>query len=352
MNTVRQPHSTERLLTRAWATRGWLACLLWPLSLVFGALGAIRRRLYQLGFYKVEQVPALVMVVGNVIAGGSGKTPVVMTLVKHLQARGIQVGVISRGYGRASKACLEVQLNSPVSEVGDEPALIHRNTLAPVFVAARRIEAARQLLLKHPATQVIICDDGLQHLELHRDVEICVFDDRGVGNGWQIPAGPLREPWPRAADFVLHTGQHPAFEGYGGQRTLARCAIRADETQLALEQLIHQPTRPLLAVAAIAKPEAFFGMLRELGLKLDDTLALPDHYDFSSWHSNDYEAYTVICTEKDAVKLWRHHPEALAVPLVFTPEPRLLTELDALIDRLLPKFANPRLSSSHGYTTT
>jgi tetraacyldisaccharide 4'-kinase len=315
-------------------------------------MGAIRRRLYQVGFYNVEHVPALVMVVGNVIAGGSGKTPVVMALVKHLQARGIKVGVISRGYGRASKACLDVQLNSPVSEVGDEPALIHRKTSAPVFVAARRIEAARQLLLKHPATQVIVCDDGLQHLELHRDVEICVFDDRGVGNGWQIPAGPLREPWPRTADFVLHTGQYPAFEGYGGQRTLARNAIRADGTELSLKQLISEPTRPLLAVAAIAKPEAFFSMLRALGLKLDHTLALPDHYDFSNWNSNEYGAYTVICTEKDAVKLWQHHPEALAVPLVFTPEPKLLTEIDSLIDRLLPKFTNPRLSSSHGHTTT
>jgi tetraacyldisaccharide 4'-kinase len=168
--------------------------------------------LYQLGFYKVEQVPALVIVVGNVIVGGSGKTPFVMALVKHLQARGIKVGVISRGYGRASKACLEVQLNTPVSEVGDEPALIHRNTSAPVFVAARRIDAARLLLQKHPATQVIVCDDGLQHLALHRDVEICVFDDRGVGNGWQIPAGPLREPWPRAADFVCTPGSIPPLK--------------------------------------------------------------------------------------------------------------------------------------------
>jgi tetraacyldisaccharide 4'-kinase len=294
----------------------------------------------------------LVIVVGNVIAGGSGKTPVVMALVQHLQARGFVVGVISRGYGRTSKACLEVQLSSPISDAGDEPALIHRNTAAPVCVAARRIEAARLLLLNHPETQIILCDDGLQHLELHRDVEICVFDDRGVGNGWQIPAGPLREPWPRAADFILHTGKHPAFRGFCGQRTLARNAIRADGTEIALDGLAAQLQQPLLAVAAIAKPEAFFTMLREQGLMLERTLALPDHYDFNSLHNSSYKDYTVICTEKDAIKLWQHHPEALAVPLVFTPEPRFLTALDALIDQLQQKRLNPRLSSSHGHTTT
>lgn len=352
MKASRQTFSLERQLTKIWTGKGWLACLLWPMSLVWSALGATRRRLYQAGFFKSERVPALVIVVGNVVAGGSGKTPFVIALVKHLQARGLKAGVISRGYGRTAKACIEVKLNSPPCDVGDEPALIHRSTLAPVFVAARRIEAARQLLLKHPETQIIVCDDGLQHLELQRDVEVCAFDDRGVGNGWQIPAGPLREPWPRAADFVVHTGKHPAFQGFGGQRTLASFALCADGTKIAMAQLINQPTRPLLAVAAIAKPEAFFDMLREQGLKLDETLALPDHYDFNSWSSNKYGSYNVICTEKDAVKLWQHHPEALAVPLVFTPEPGLLTALDGLIDRLLPKISSPRLSSSHGHTTT
>lgn len=352
MSAERHPFSVERLLTQAWTSQGFLACLLWPLSRLYAAVGSIRRYLYRVGILKVERVHAMVIVVGNVITGGAGKTPVVIALVKHLQARGFKVGVVSRGYGRTSTACREVHASSPISEVGDEPALIHFSTSAPVFVAARRIEAARQLLLKHPATQIIICDDGLQHLSLHRDIEICVFDDRGAGNGWQLPAGPLREPWPRAVDFVLHTGTNPAFEGFCGQRKLAHYAIRSDGTQLGLALLASQPHPPWLALAGIAKPELFFDMLRENGLLPERTLALPDHYDFNSWSSNIYKGYRVICTEKDAVKLWHHHPEALAVPLEFTPEPRFLAELNRRIDSFEPMIPAPRLSSSDGHTTT
>jgi tetraacyldisaccharide 4'-kinase len=352
MSAERQAFSVERLMTQAWTTKRILACSLWPLSLIYSALGAIRRYLYSLGIFKVERVPVMVIVVGNVIAGGSGKTPVVIALVKHLQARGFKVGVISRGYGRSSTNCLEVLSDSPIHDVGDEPALIHASTSAPVFVAARRIEAARQLLLKHPSTQIIICDDGLQHLSLHRDLEICVFDDRGAGNGWQLPAGPLREPWPRAIDFVVHTGSNPAFKGFRALRSLAHYAVRADGTQVPLALLASQPNQSLLALAGIAKPDVFFDMLRERGLRLDRTLPLPDHYDFDSWPSKTNGLHKVICTEKDAVKLWRHHPEALAVPLVVILEPQLLAELDRMIDSLGPMATPPRLSSSHGHTTT
>lgn len=345
----RQPPFIERHLTQAWTTRGPLACSLWLISLTYAALGSIRRFLYRVGIFEAEHVPVPVIVVGNVIAGGAGKTPVVIALVRHLQARGLKVGVVSRGYGRTAKTCLEVRSNRAICDVGDEPALIYFSTLAPVFVAARRIEATRQLLLKHPTTQIIVCDDGLQHLGLHRDLEICVFDDRGVGNGWQLPAGPLREPWPRAVDFVLHTGSQPAFKGFCGQRKLAHYAVRADGTRTALENL---PNQPLLALAGIAKPEQFFDMLRNKGLMLDRTLALPDHYNFDSCLSNEYQGYTVICTEKDAVKLWRFHPEALAVPLEFTPEPLFLAEFNRSIDSLMLAFSHPRLSSADGHTTT
>ena len=352
MKAKRQPFSLERLLMQAWTSRGFVACLLWPVSQLYAALDSFRRALYRAGILKVERVPVTVVVVGNVMAGGVGKTPVVIALVKHLQTRGFNVGVISRGYGRTSTACLEVHSGNPVNEVGDEPALIHASTSAPVFVAARRIEAARQLLLKRPTTQIIICDDGLQHLRLHRDLDICVFDDRDVGNGWLLPAGPLREPWPRAVDFVLHTGSNPSFEGFRGQRKLAPYAIRSDGTQIDLALLVARPHPPWLALAGIARPEQFFDMLREKGFELAQTLALPDHYDFNSWSSNADNAYTVICTEKDALKLWRHCPGALAVPLSFTPEPLFLAELDDRLDRLEKMSAHPRLSSSHGHTTT
>lgn len=352
MTEATQPPALQRLLTSAWTHRGLLARLLWPVALLFGALAALRRALYRAGWLQVQRVPAVVIVVGNVVAGGSGKTPIVMALVRHLQARGVSVGVISRGYGRRATDCREVLTDSPIAEVGDEPALIKRATAAPVFVAARRVDAARALLARYPDTQVILCDDGLQHLGLHRDLEICVFDDRGTGNGYLLPAGPLREPWPRPADLVLHTGAQPAFAGFTAQRTLARHALRADGRQLALTELVFDGAKPLLAVAAIAKPEDFFTMLRAQGLPLARTIALPDHYDFNSWLRNEYGGYSVICTEKDAVKLWQHLPDALAVPLIFTPEPAFLTQFDALLSRLLLTPQNPTLSSPHGHTTT
>lgn len=351
--TVATPQSLlQRTLTRAWTRRGPLAWLLWPISVLFGTLAALRRSLYRAGLLKVQRVPALVIVVGNVVAGGSGKTPVVIALVRHLQARGLRVGVISRGYGRRATNCREVFDDSLSSDVGDEPALIRHATSAPVFVAARRFEAASALLARHPDTQVILCDDGLQHLGLHRDLEICVFDDRGAGNGLLLPAGPLREPWPRAVDLVLHTGAHPAFAGFTAQRALARQAVRADGTQIALADLAQAGAKPLLAVAAIAKPDDFFAMLRARNLPLARTIALPDHYDFDSWLRNEYEGYTVICTEKDAVKLWLKQADALAVPMVFTPEPAFIARLDAMLSVLLAARLNPKLSSTHGHTTS
>lgn len=325
----------QRALTRAWTHRGLMAWLLLPAALFFGTLAALRRGLYQTGWIKSHRVPAVVIVVGNVVAGGSGKTPVVMALVRHLQSEGLQVGVVSRGYGRQTNDCREVLADSNASDVGDEPALIKRATSVPVFVAARRIDAATALLARYPATQVIVCDDGLQHLALQRDLEICVFDDRGVGNGFLLPAGPLREPWPRAVNLVLHTGARPAFAGFTAQRQLAPYALRADDGRLSLGDLMTATAKPLLAVAAIAKPDDFFNMLKAQGLTLTRTLALPDHYDFNSWSRNEYEGYTVICTEKDAVKLWHKQPDALAVPLNFTPEPSFFRQLDTLLAPLL-----------------
>ncbi|RZI96001.1 MAG: tetraacyldisaccharide 4'-kinase, partial [Variovorax sp.] len=272
-----------------------------------------------------------VIVVGNVVAGGAGKTPVVMAVVRHLQARGLRVGVVSRGYGRATSDCREVLASSSARDVGDEPALIHRLTGAPVFVAARRVEAARALLARHPGTDVIVADDGLQHLALARDIEICVFDDRGIGNGWLLPAGPLREHWPRRCDLVLHTGDRPVFEGFTARRALADHAVRSDGTPMPLSALAGQT---VVALAGIAKPESFFAMLHARGIAPVESIALPDHYDFDSWRRPSHGAYSLVCTEKDAVKLWQVAPDALAIPLIFTPEPAFFSALDASLAKL------------------
>jgi tetraacyldisaccharide 4'-kinase len=244
--------------------------------------------------------------------------------------------------------------DTPPRQSGDEPALVRRATQAPVFVAARRIDAARALLAAHPGTQVIVCDDGLQHYALQRDIEIAVFDDRGAGNGWLLPAGPLREPWPerlqrgagphgRGIDLVLHTGALPAFEGFRSTRQLAGHAVRADGSCVDLDSLAG---RPLTALAGIARPQAFFDMLRARGLSLAETRALPDHYDFDSYPRTADAGHTLICTEKDAVKLFPRQADALAVPLLFEPEPAFFAAFDALLAPLLSP-----LPSSHGHQT-
>ncbi|MDO8698975.1 MAG: tetraacyldisaccharide 4'-kinase [Rhodoferax sp.] len=348
MTGATQLSALQRHLVSAWTRRGLLACMLWPISLIYSTLASLRQALYQSGILKVQHVPVPVIVVGNVVAGGAGKTPIVMALVRHLQASGLRPGVISRGYGRRTRDCREVLANSAIADVGDEPALIKNATSVPIFVAARRFDAAQSLLARYPDTQVIVCDDGLQHWALQRDIEICVFDDRGTGNGFLLPAGPLREPWPRKVDLVLHTGLHPAFSGFTARRTLARHARRADGSKIALDDLRTANAKPLLAVAAIAQPDEFFRMLRARGLTLARTLALPDHYDFDSWMQIKYKGYTVICTEKDAFKLWPRQADALAVPLEIALEPAFTAQLDTLLAKPLAS----TLSSPHGHTTS
>ncbi|MES2363115.1 MAG: tetraacyldisaccharide 4'-kinase [Pseudomonadota bacterium] len=343
----RQP--VKSILQQAWLSRGWLACLLWPAAQVYGLLVRVRRHLYRSGFFKSTRARVPVLVVGNVVAGGAGKTPLVMALVQHFQGQGLKVGVVSRGYGRLGEQCQEVFADTPVSESGDEPALIRQATDAPVFVATKRIEAVAALLHAHPATQLLVCDDGLQHYALKRDIEITVFDDRGLGNGWLLPAGPLREPWPEraggAADLVLHTGRAPAFAGFNSSRQLAGHAVAIDGSQLPLSSLRGQP---VAALAAIANPGAFFGMLQSCGLNLSQTISLPDHYDFSDYQLAVKDGTTLLCTEKDAVKLFRLPAMAsirlLAVPLQFVPEPAFLSAVDALLAPLLSQ-----LPSSHGH---
>ncbi len=342
-----QRRSLESILLRTWRGRGLLACALWPLSKLYGLLIRLRGALFRAGIFKSGRVRVPVLVVGNVVAGGSGKTPVVMALVRHLAARGVRVGVVSRGYGREmadpANDCLEVRPDSPASAVGDEPLLLRRSCGVPVFVARRRLQAAQALLARYPNTELIVCDDGLQHLALQRDIEICVFDDRGAGNGWLLPAGPLREAWPRPVDLVLHTGARPAFAGFRATRQLADHAVRQDGTPIPLAGL---RGRPLLAVAAIAQPEAFFAMLRAADLSLVQTEGLPDHYDFDSWLRPNHLCQTLICTEKDAVKLWRHAPDALAVPLKLSFDAGFLAALDERVDGLTGRPAASLSSAS------
>ncbi len=343
----------SQALLRAWTHRGPVAMLLQPVALLYAALLALRRWLYRSGFYPSLGVDCVVIVVGNSIAGGAGKTPTTIGIAQHLLSRGLRVGIVSRGYGRKDRHVRPVAPADDADAVGDEPLLMARATGAPVFVAASRHAAALALLAAHPGTQIILCDDGLQHFALHREIEVCVFDDRGIGNGWLLPSGPLREPWPRTPLacvgqrddrlLVLHTGAKPAFAGFRARRALAQQAVAQDGQRVALREL----QAPLLALAGIAKPEEFFASLRARGLVLDPTLALSDHFDFAQLDTTQLQGYQVLCTEKDAVKLWKRWPQALAVPLMQTLEPAFLVALDALVDETLAA----KLSSSHGYQT-
>lgn len=348
----------QSALLRAWTRRGLTAGLLWPLAQIYRALVWLRRVLYQSGVFTIQRVDALVLVVGNVVAGGAGKTPTVIALVRHLREQGYTVGVVSRGYGRTSTLCMEVQTRSSAYDVGDEPLLIQHATGAPVYVAQTRHEAALALLAQYPQTRIVVCDDGLQHYALYRDLEICVFDDRGCGNGWHLPAGPLREAWPRRPVsrsgqspqrmLVLDTGKLQAQQGYSAVRSLASFAVRRDGVHVDLSALTSAQTKPLIAIAGIAQPDAFFAMLRNIGLPLAHTIALPDHYHFSSLPGSMYEGYTLICTEKDAAKLWRLAPDALAIPLVLTCEAAFFSTVDMHVHQLL----TAKLSSPHGHQTT
>ena len=345
--------AVTKALSQAWKGQGvWaqgLALALLPVSWLFAGLVAIRRALYQHGVYQQETLPVPVIVVGNVMVGGVGKTPITMALVNHLKAQGLRVGVLSRGYGRKTSSTLAVSPKSQSHNVGDEPLLIARSCQVPVFVGHSRVDAGRALLSLHRDVQVLVCDDGLQHWPLARDLELCVFDERGLGNGHMLPAGPLRETWPRKAlssdvpCLVLKTAGETGPNEFAVQRHLADYALQADGTQRSLSSWRDTPVQ---ALAGIAKPEVFFAMLREQGLNVVHTQALPDHSDLQTLHI-DASQGDVLCTEKDAVKLWAHHPHAWAVPLTTTLPSALL----AAIDFHLAAAQHAKLSSPHGHQT-
>ncbi|EJN10017.1 tetraacyldisaccharide 4'-kinase [Herbaspirillum sp. YR522] len=294
----------EAVLTRAWQRRGPLACLLWPLSLVFGAVARLRRLLFSLGIKRRQRLPVPVIVVGNVFVGGTGKTPLTIWLIEALRAAGMTPGVVSRGHGADLHDVRQVHAGSAAREVGDEPLLMVQRTGVPLVVGRSRAAAGRALLAAHPQVDVIVSDDGLQHYALQRDVEIVLSDARGVGNGWLLPAGPLREPASRRRDFSVCN--LPA----GMAAPAGHFAMRLDGS-MARPLAGGAPPQPLAswvgsrlrlaAAAGIGNPERFFAMLRGAGLAVR-TQALPDHHDFADNPFAALDADVILITEKDAVK--------------------------------------------------
>ena len=200
------------------------------------------------------RLPVPVLVVGNVVAGGTGKTPVVISLVQHFTAKGFRVGVIARAYGSAQESVKEVNHHSQAADAGDEPLLVKQRCNVPVFVGRKRALAAQALLSAHPNTDLIISDDGMQHHALQHDIAICVFDDRGCGNGWLLPAGPLREPWPTdppigVTRHVLYTGEQHPRDAWVAKRSLAAYARNGAGEQRDLREWAGQAVQTLAAIA-------------------------------------------------------------------------------------------------------
>lgn len=299
----------ESSLNRCWYGHG-VGCLaarwlLIPVSLLFRLLVAMRAMAYRWGWLHAVRLPVPVVVVGNLTVGGAGKTPLTLALVAWLRQAGYKPGIISRGYGGSGRQAMPVLPDSDPHLVGDEPVLLARRAACPVWIGRARAEAGRRLLLFHPEVDVLVADDGLQHYALARDLEIVVVDgQRGFGNGWMLPAGPLREPVRRLkrVDAVVLNGDglvnletfRPSFRmGLRGERF--RNLLDPEQTvgASALAQA------PLHAIAGIGNPQRFFDALVEKGLFVRPH-AFADHHVF---RPEDLPAGQLVMTEKDAVKI-------------------------------------------------
>jgi tetraacyldisaccharide 4'-kinase len=288
---------------RHWYRRGALAWLLWPASLVFGIIVMGRRALFRSRLLKSAHPGIPVIVVGNLTVGGSGKTPLALWIAELLKAKGWSPAIVSRGYGSRTDAPRAASVVSEPEEVGDEPVVLARRSGCPVWIGARRAQVIAALRAQHPEVDVVVLDDGLQHYALARDIEIAVVDARGLGNGFLLPAGPLREPRARlrSVDAVVSHGAPVAGFGMALEGEVAhRMSDARDRQSLAgwRGQKVH-------AVAGIGNPSRFFVHVGRHGARVLPH-PFPDHHRFRPEELDFGDEAPVLMTEKDAVKLRRH----------------------------------------------
>lgn len=292
--------SVQSWLNRIWYDRAAPPWWLLPLSLIYGGISGSRRFLYAKRIRRASRISCPVIVVGNVSVGGTGKTPLVCWLVAHLTELGYKPGVVTRGYGGSSRNVRRVSVSDDPTLVGDESVLLARRTDAPVAVGRDRPAAAQ--LLVGAGCDIIVSDDGLQHYALARDCEVVVIDgDRRFGNGWLLPAGPLREAPGRLkeADAIVVNGGRALLQGALSMRLEAKNAVALRDG--AVRPLTALVGKSVHAVAGIGNPERFFNMLRSRGIEVTGR-ALGDHARLMPGDIEFGDDKLVLMTEKDAVK--------------------------------------------------
>jgi tetraacyldisaccharide 4'-kinase len=311
-----------------------LTLLLLPLSGLFCVVASLRKAFYHWGWLNRQSVGVPVIIVGNISVGGTGKTPLVIWLAQKLIEWGYTPGIITRGYGGKSKEWpCEVTSKSSPSQVGDEAILIKRRAGCPVFAGPDRPRAAARLLELYPC-DIILSDDGLQHYALHRDIEIALVDgQRRFGNGFCLPAGPLRETSKRlkAVDWVIVNGD--VENGELGMIVSGESAVALMGGQV--KKLADFIDTRIDAIAGIGHPERFFTMLESYGLKINRH-PFSDHHDYTSKELTQFSQKTVLMTEKDAVKCERFaKPDFWSVPATASVDPKFEQQLLIKVKRLL-----------------
>jgi tetraacyldisaccharide 4'-kinase len=314
-----------------WQVRALLYWGLMPLSWVYTGAVLLRKLAFKKQWLKTTYLPVPTIVVGNIFVGGTGKTPVVIALVQDLLAMGKKPGLVSRGYGvkiSLSSLARIGQITATHTTLdshyfGDEPSLIASLTGIPIAVHPKRVKAAQSLIAAHPEIDILICDDGLQHLALGRNVEIVVQDQRGTGNGLTFPAGPLREPMSRLKEVDAILTRSPEWGAKlstthtpnSSHPYLSKFTVNIDcfqsrhdplkklTPQAFIAMLQFHPHHKICAMAAIGLPKRFFLELQNLGINLDQAIALPDHAMMVAADFRKIQADEIVITAKDAVKL-------------------------------------------------
>ena len=288
-------------LSRLHYSKSLFPLLLFPLSAIFFLIFFIRKYLYQFNFLKSFKLNVPVIVIGNITLGGTGKTPLIIHFAKELKKNGYHPGIVSRGYGARLISATEVNQKSDIDEVGDEPILIQKHTHMPVFVSKDRVMAAKALIKKYKKTDVILSDDGIQHYRLRRDVEVLVIDGtRRFGNGYLLPAGPLREPKYKLNDVDAIVCNHKkVIDGSYLMKYESKFLVNLKTKQKIPLNKVRLSN--IHAIAGIGNPDRFFNDLKSFGL-LFNSSAYQDHYRFTKKDFKAMGGKNIIMTEKDAVK--------------------------------------------------